>query len=1781
MAQATHLSSHGLHWVKQELGNSLRRVRDFIESYLETPANPLPLQRAVVELHQIHGTLRMVQCDGAAVLADEMKGAVQDLLRELDSAPEKAFEALLGSTLQLSDYLDLVAEGESDNALIFLPIINELRVSRGAGVVSESALFVHYASLQARKPPDSDVAGRAENAGQAVAVRRLSSFQAALLRVLKDQNTDENLQRLASITGELANAVSNARGQQLFTAAGAMLAAMQAGDLDADLEVKRLLGRVGQQIKNAADRADVALADAPDALVYGLVYFAGRTASDNPRITALRADYALSDLLPERNRLEALRARLRGPATGLVEKLSAEIRDDIAKVKDSIDLVIRAGDKAGINLKDTAAMTAGIADTLGMLGLDMLKRVVDNQAQAIASLAQSSVRDQDAWMDVALALLRVEQTLESALFQHMHRGFKNDESGPAEPTEPREDIDSGTRAIYREALVNTSRLKTLVPEYIGHGQPGTLAEAGRLLHEMESGLQIVEQREGAGLISRLREFVGSRAMPASRQNNVTVQLLADVIASIEYYLETLLTGYQQQPELLRQTVATLEKLEAEPGVEQPLAEADGPLHEDSQSDAEPASDSIDPDIRDIFLEEANEVLAVLQRDVPAWKNDLGEHGRLTGIRRAFHTLKGSGRMVGASEIGEFGWSVEYLLNRCMEQTIPTNTPVVEVVDKAVALLPQLIEDFRADRGSSQVAEVIALADKTSGRISEPAEQPSPEQDTQELMRVFRTDARAHVQAIKAFSEQPAPQPVSSNLVRALHTLKGSARAVELQSLSDVAAELEQFADISRVARQPIDGFGRDALLRAVSLFSARIEATDAGAQARADEGLQALLSDVAGLRARLPASALEDSSDQELLIVFTDEACDLLDDIDEGLADWRNAPVDMHHPTQIKAVCHKLKGSARTSDAQAIATVVEALETQVRDYLRSAQTPQPAEFQMLREVVDGLYDMLDRFRHGDRSDDPQTLLSLLGMEPEAADSAASPPGSDGQAVAVPEQDDDSGHDPELTRIFIAEATDIAEQVDTQIAAWTQNPEDEQPRLALMRLLHTIKGSARMAGANVIGDLAHDLESHVAAAHTASRRSEVSLLETLSRQADALHYRVDEVRASQADVPEALPQSEERAEDKTERAVQASQPLVTEFDACLYWQSSHEGDEPVTTQDTARVPVEQLDAMLNQAGEISIYRARLEQKTANFQFQLGELVQTTGRLREQLRKLDMETEAQILARHDAPAKSYNEEFDPLEMDRYSALHELSRGLAESVTDLTSLHGSMSELVSEDEVLLTQQARVNTTLQQGLMRTLMVPFSNQQARLQRLLRQASEEHERRVRIEFSGGEAELDRNVLERMTAPLEHLLRNAVIHGIETPRQRAEAGKDEVGVVAIGLRREGTQLIVSVHDDGRGLDYAGIRDTAVRRGLLRESAQVNNSDLALFIFEPGFSTAGKLTQSAGRGVGLDVVNAQIKQLGGAMTVDSQAGAGTRFNIRLPLTLAITQALMVRVGEEIYAVPIASVEGVARVERSAVPEHMASADPSFNYGGDLFHMLSLGQVLGGEAFPAAADEDATRNLPLLLVRSGERRTAFVVDAMLGSREIVAKPVGPQVSTVPGVSGATIRADGDVVLILDVAALLQLQARQVLGTQQTADAAVEVSDDRPLVMVVDDSITIRRVSERFLSRNGMRVVTARDGMDALAKLQANRPDVVLLDIEMPRIDGFELATYIRNSEDLKHTPIIMITSRSGDKHRRRAEQIGVDCFLTKPYQEQALLQQMYAVMRTRPRTTGDTDS
>jgi chemosensory pili system protein ChpA (sensor histidine kinase/response regulator) len=531
------------------------------------------------------------------------------------------------------------------------------------------------------------------------------------------------------------------------------------------------------------------------------------------------------------------------------------------------------------------------------------------------------------------------------------------------------------------------------------------------------------------------------------------------------------------------------------------------------------------------------------------------------------------------------------------------------------------------------------------------------------------------------------------------------------------------------------------------------------------------------------------------------------------------------------------------------------------------------------------------------------------------------------------------------------------------------------------------------------------------------------------------------------------------------------------------------------------------------------------------------------------------------------------FDPLELDRFSQLQQYSRALAESVSDLVSIQNMLDELTRQSETLLIQQSRVSAELQDGLLRTRMLPFDTMVPNLRRTLRQAAQEEGKSAQLFVEGAHGEMDRNLLDRIKAPFEHMLRNAIAHGIESPADRRKAGKPTEGAVRIRVAREATEVVVRVSDDGRGLDREAIRSRAIERGLLRPDARPSDDQLLGLITQTGFSTASHVTQLAGRGVGMDVVANEIKQLGGSLAIESQPGQGTTFILRLPFTLAVTQAIVVRIGEASYAIPMTSVQGVARISPEDLAARMAETSPSFDYNGDSYGIHDLNELLGLPSSHGSEEEQ----LPLLLTRAGDLRAAIRIDAVIGSREIVVKSVGPQVSSVPGVLGATIMGDGSVLVILDLPPLVRhgiarREQRLADGLSAFSTPVLEEQRVKPVVMVVDDSITMRKVTGRVLERHDYEVATAKDGVDALEKLHDRVPDLMLLDIEMPRMDGYELATHMKADPRLREVPIIMITSRTGDKHRQRAFDIGVDRYLGKPYQEVELLAQIAEVLEQR---------
>jgi len=852
-------------------------------------------------------------------------------------------------------------------------------------------------------------------------------------------------------------------------------------------------------------------------------------------------------------------------------------------------------------------------------------------------------------------------------------------------------------------------------------------------------------------------------------------------------------------------------------------------------------------------------------------------------------------------------------------------------------------------------------------------------------------------------------------------------------------------------------------------------------------------------------------------------------------------------------------------------------------------------------------------------------------EPEPVPAPVAAPAPAAPAAAVHED-----IDPELLEIFQEEAVDLLHTMEESLQRWRANNSDSEAVGTLKRALHTLKGGARMAGAMTMGNLSHVTESLMMEVESGKIAVSDVMLDMFDEAYDALSTMLDQIQSGQpvtsvddliyrfdslikgevpvaraAPTPPPAPAAIEPAPAPTPRpskpvpdaaaiaAMANARAAAGKGDVANIMaqamaaqaQAQQAGDDRERRQQVdrraqpreddrrgssgaqIRVRTALLNDLVNYAGEASISRSRMEQQVFGFRDNLGELARSVTRFRDQLRELEIEAEAQIMASNaQLAAAEDTTDFDPLEFDRFTKLQTLSRSLTEGLHDLGTIHTNLSNYVGEAESVLQQQARQNTDLQEGLMRTRMVGFSTQAARLRAIVRQTAREVGKRVDLEIIGADVEIDRNVLERMIGPFEHMIRNSIDHGIEDVESRRAAGKPGTGKITLSTAQEGSEIVIRFIDDGAGLNVERIRAKAIERGLMSEDSQMSREEIMQFILVAGFSTAQQVTQLSGRGVGMDVVHSEVKQLGGTMAVDTEPGQGTTFTVRLPLTLSITQALMVRMGESLYAVPINMVANIIEVSVEKLKEAEMGGRSLLNFEDKVYPFLHLGDQLG---LPRAT-EAKHKKVPVLLVKAGSREVAMEVEALVGTREVVIKPLSPQVSKLKGIAGATILGDGRVVLILDVSGLLIAdEAIQVSHTTRRRAAPAPksttptkaVANRRPIVMVVDDSLTVRKVTSRTLQKKAIDVLTAKDGVDGLEQLRSGgqRPDVMLVDIEMPRMDGYEFTTQVRADPDLNRIPIIMITSRAGEKHRNRAFELGVNEYMSKPYQEDILLEKI----------------
>lgn len=1752
-----------LSWVKGEIDQALQRGQEALRAFAANSEDAAQLKSSQSHLHQAHGALSIVGLEGITCLSEELESLLAGIEKEPALRKAETFALAERTFSGILAYLDQLMAGNANQPLRLFPLYRDVVTVRG-GQADPTDLYFPDLSF---RPPKRDRISVTLKAGEADKYLReqRSRYQRGFVKWLKNDAAGGEEMRAVV---EAIEATQGPTSQRAFWwAALAFFDALARKALPADLDTRHLCNRIEQQIKRMVEGTP----NVAERLMREVLYYVARAKPVSERVREVQDAYRLNQTIPV----------VESDAAGAAENPALKsAREHLTHAKDAWSKFASGNPPSLLAFRDSAVALKDAAAQLGNADLSLLAGEV---AAVAAWLTSSREKMSEAVaLEVATALLLIENAL--AGFAKLSGEFTQQAEllcsrlndcvlGKLRRTAPEIPLlDEMARKAQERLLMNQvvsemqANLRTIEQVldafFRDPAKRDELASLDVPMRQVLGALEMLGEKRARDTLDAVCEEIRRFSSAAHRSSPQDFNRVAQTLSGLGFYIEALmhgnadfevamkpiaasgkedadlsrpattveaeiaeqqretatlyeewkkkpkdgalraelkknLTALQQDAELVAdqklgastgQALKALDKRSTMPltpylkdAIERVTAAAATPsLSPETAKLIDASAEVIDAELLGVYLEESDEVLATIREHLDTVREQHANKGALTTIRRGFHTLKGSGRMVGLTRLGEAAWAVEQTMNLWVQEERAATAELLQLIALAHEYFSDNVARLKAGGASSDERALVAAAERvrggeapvptvpvaasetpvpggvaepeTSSAFASPFEGAEAEEFVQlgqhrvskTLFTIFSGEARSRVAAIREEHETLRQHGVVSDaLLRAVHTLAGTAGTVKISALSDLGYAFEK--------------------------------------------ALQ-----------KLATSEL--SEDEQSLVgeaVVTIET--MVDNI-----------IELRFPSAIPELVARLEHvGAQAAALQDLLPEEEAGMTRATSHL----------------ALDG-------------------DLGAGSAETESSEYASEDLETDEISLERRQRRLDDDLDPELLQIFLDEAHELVPAVGAALRDWRDHPDNPTLGQALQRVLHTLKGSARMAGAMALGELTHHMETRAENALSV-KTLPATLFEELETSWDRMGMLFEQLQKPR--VPEEKPAAAASA-----KPVSAA-PLVPETKAAPAPAPSVE--QEIQKKAVLRVRADVVDRLVNQAGEVAIARSRIEGEMRALKAAMQELTDNVVRLRSQLREIDIQAESQMQSRLEL-ARETKREFDPLEFDRFTRFQEVTRLMAESVSDVSTVHGNLVNTVDETEKALLAQARLNRDLQQDLMRVRMVPFGSLQERLYRIVRQTAKEVGKRANLDIKGTQVELDRSVLERITGPFEHLLRNAITHGIETPETRRAAGKAPIGEIRLELTQEGNEVQLTLADDGAGLDIDLIREKAIEKGLMQPHAALSEAEIAEFIFHAGFSTATEVSQVAGRGVGMDVVRNEVAALGGRVEMSFTRGQGTRFTTYLPLTLAVTQTVLVRAGNKTYAIPAVMVEQVLQLRQEQLVAAYAARQTEWQARRYPFHYLP--HLLG---IPEAVAEQK-RFSPTLYLRSGTNAIALHVDEMVGSnQEIVVKAIGPQLQRIAGITGATVLGSGEIVLILNP---VQLALKEVAGAPAVARTAPkpQAAATQPTVMVVDDSLTVRKVTGRLLERHGYRVVTARDGVEAMEKLLELVPDVMLVDIEMPRMDGFDLTRNVRADARLARVPIIMITSRTADKHQNYAREIGVSHFFGKPYQEEDLL-------------------
>ena len=1804
MASVGTVESGTLDWVKTEIDQTLGHAREALLEFIANTDDLTYLRMYANHLHQVVGTLQMVELDGAAMLAKETESLVDDMIHNGPEHDVQHSASLLDSSLQdLSLYLDKLQKGMADMPIHNLESMNKLRQARGEGPIEIFSIFTPDLEVYPPKPEQREKLEDAEYKDRIAQIRK--QFQVALLRWLRDADNSA-LRTIGELTKQLQNIARFNSVAQLWWVARAYIEVLADEASDLGATQKHIPARLDQLLRKLIEGGEAAIAkDRDENLIKQMLYDIGIYSTNSAAVMEIQHAFNLNEIL--RGEIKEQPFRSIPPALG------RELETELGSIKENITDYFDSPDREPERLDQIVQGLRSVATRVEQEGSSNLVELV-TEVVNVLNLAGTQVDGMDEHtiaLQVAESLILLEEILKS----------KSDlvEDWPQSVSEKikrlrsirEHSADATDAAGLKVARLATADMKNLLPVvaneiYVNlHAAEEALEAFSRRpeetttlegvpdnLAQVQGALQILGQHKAADMLSTASDYLEKLINKELEPTHALIDALAVAIVTAQSFMEGLEKDRPYTREMVDRAIQDLEDVLTE---------------------------------RELINFDPAQAVKALREHLEKWLSDNANYAAFRQLRQCIKEISAVASIRKLSKPRRIAREMNNLLDIVTEDPSFLSEEVGQTLRRSLDTLEELVVDLEA---SVTLPEDSPIAEEVEEEVEVQTE----------ILEIFREEAEECAENIEQFftlwREDTTNESALIDLRRQFHTLKGSGRTANAGPFAELAwivehllnrvidHKLEASEDLIKLlsdAKQTIVELLKDKAFGASWLDLKAWEDRSQGLLEREKHPVPTVVEiskphdaeDLEQEAGKLPDLSAGAQLDDAVVRIFTQETLGHINTI----RDFLSNQVDTVSPDLIRAV-HTLRGTSRSLHLVEMSNVFLALDEHLNSVHESRDSLSQLELDLLdkaallsaktldrlntdktfpaalRSEFDGLRgEIANCQRPGEDLSEEDNISALGKLMSQRGPQRRATPSADGLTsdTAV---DDDALLD--LKDIFCEESIDVLTRINNALDEWRDGQEEAAVIPKIKRDLHTLKGSARTAGYDAIGDLSHltetllekeekgfSIEENLLRVLLEEAHDTLSEMVNQVEQGDpvkqALHLkqRMSELVVADRDVEKLVPtaddsiQTTDRADLDTELATEvsglASAQQEPNVGTELSLDTDKDADEVESGRNVLRINTDVLDKLVNYAGEVSITRAQLQEQLGGLRANLVELRGNISRFSEQLRRLDLQADSQIRARfHERQAQldSDSGEFDPLQLDRYTELQQLSRSLSESLDDLVTIQTDISKIIHQSESVMQQQAQLSAELQDGLMSARLVPFSTLIPKLRHQARQTARELDKKAQLRMTGGGVEIDRKVLDGMAEALDHMIRNALYHGIEDPSQRKAKGKPEAGTILIECKHQGNEAIIRFSDDGAGLNVDEIRSKAIDRGLVRDKASLSDQEIIQLIVLPGFSTAAEVTQVSGRGVGMDVVHSAVRRLGGSITVESEPGQGTAFVVVLPLSLSITQAIFVRCGSQEFAVSLNVIQNVMKVDREELESMSSEGEAVFEQDGREYPLMDLSKRLH-----ITDDLDNEERVPILIVRMGASEVAVKVGKLMGTQEVVVKPLGNHVAHMDGIAGATIRGNGTVVLILDLAELwLADDAYQEVAESESVPVEAPCP---PLIMVVDDSLTVRKVTARNLSRHGMEVVMAKDGVDALDHVNKRLPDLMLVDIEMPRMDGYELTKQIRSDPATKDIPIVIITSRAGTKHKEKALSLGANDYLTKPYQEDELVSHVQACL------------